>query len=232
MRTAPVSLLAALSALGAVLLATTGSKADSPSGCEAWEVEYELSAEVQLSDTLMGAGDGVHRIGPGKVVLRFDDHGGRPAGHAVMLSYEMQDGFTVESSALFWRTMVTNATRTTATPAACGVVAAGELSAQTLHWTSAIHGVRTDGMVTCAGLFCGKFGAPPEGTSEVHTAAHEVLFEPFLLGEELKTFSMAYSVVSKMESPRQTSRIALEGREVRRACVAVAPCNPGSAPQE
>ncbi len=137
----------------------------------------------------------------------------------------MQDGFTVESSTLFWNTKVINATRTTATPAACGVIAAGELTDRTLRWTSAIHGVRTDGRVTCAGLFCGKFGAPPEGASEVHTAPHEVLFAPFELSAELKTFSMAYSVVSKMESPRQTSRIALEGREVRRACVDVPPCN-------
>ncbi len=83
MGSAPASAFA-LSTLGAALLAFTGATAARAGECEAWEVEYSLAADVQLSDTLMGAGDGVHHIGPGKVVLRFDDQHGHPGGHAVM----------------------------------------------------------------------------------------------------------------------------------------------------
>ena len=36
--------------------------------CGVAEVEYELSATLQITDTMMGAGDGVHAIGPGRAL--------------------------------------------------------------------------------------------------------------------------------------------------------------------
>ena len=206
--------------LGAVAADRTASADDPPSACAAYDVEYVLAANVQLSDTVMGAGDGVHKIGPGRLVLRVESQGDKLAGHVRMLAYDMRDGFTVNAKAIFWQTVVTNNTRTSATPDATGTIAQGTLGERTLRWDTPINGLHTDGTVTCEGSFCGKFGAPPEGTSDVHYPPHLVTFSPFEFDAEKKTFTMAYSIVSKGESPRQTSRISLAGRETRRTCVA------------
>jgi hypothetical protein len=195
------------------------ARAEEPPACRAWDIEYLLAANVRLSDTTMGAGDGVHSIGPGRVVLRVENQGGQPGGHAKMRLYEMKDLFTVVAKALFWGTKVTNDTHTTATPDADGTIAEGTFVDRSLHWDTALSGMRTDGSVTCEGALCGKFGAPPEGTSDVHTPPHPVTFANFEFDSEKKTFTMAYSVVSRFESPRQTSRISLAGREAKRVCV-------------
>src|SRR5215469_2558703 len=63
--------------------------------CGAWEVEYALAAKLQLSDTTMGAGDGVHTIGPGSATVRFENQGGHPGGIARLVAYTMKDNFTV-----------------------------------------------------------------------------------------------------------------------------------------
>jgi hypothetical protein len=202
------------------LAAETARADDPPATCGAWDVEYVLAASVQLSDTVMGAGDGVHKIGPGRLVLRVESQGDKLAGHVRMLSYDMRDGFTVNAKALFWQTVVTNNTHTTANPDAAGTIAQGTLGERTLRWDTPINGLHTDGTLTCEGSFCGKFGAPAEGTSDVHYPPHLVTFSPFEFDVEKKTFTMGYSIVSKSESPRQTSRISLAGREARRTCVA------------
>jgi hypothetical protein len=205
--------------VGLVGLAAHSAKADdAPAGCGTWDVEYTLAANVQLSDTVMGAGDGVHRIGPGRMVLRMESQGDKLAGRVRMLFYDMRDGFTVNAKALFWETVVKNNTHTFATPDASGTIAEGTLGERTLRWETPINGLRTEGTLTCEGSFCGKFGAPPEGTSEVHYPPHPVQFSPFEFDAEKKTFTMAYSVVSKSEVPRQTSRVTFAGREVRRTC--------------
>lgn len=214
-------LRACLTALGFVVGFSRGvARADDPvAPCGAWDLEYALAANVKLSDTTMGAGDGVHSIGPGRVVVRAENLDGQPGGHAKMRSYEMKDFFTVVAKALFWGTKVTNDTHTTATPNTTGTIATGTFVDRTLRWDTVLSGMRTDGTVDCQGSLCGKFGAPPEGVTDVHTPPHPVTFANFEFDAERKTFTMAYSVVSKFESPRQTSRIALAGREVRRTCV-------------
>jgi len=51
----------------ALALATSEATADDPpAACAAWDVEYSLSARLQLDDTPMGEGDGVYPIGPGR----------------------------------------------------------------------------------------------------------------------------------------------------------------------
>jgi hypothetical protein len=195
------------------------ARADEAPACKAWDVEYVVAANVQLSDTTMGAGDGVHKIGPGRIVVRLENADGAMAGRVRMLVYDMKDGFTVVAKTLFWGTTVVNNTRTTATPDNGGTIAAGTFADRSLRWETTINGMRTDGQVHCEGAFCGKFGAPPEGWSDVHTAPHPVTFNPFEFDAEKKTFTMAYAVVSKSDSPRQTSRITLAGREAKRTCV-------------
>jgi len=205
--------------LGLVIASETARGEDAPAACGAWDVEYLLAANVQLSDTAMGAGDGVHRIGPGRLVLRVEAQGEKLGGRVRMLFYDMKDGFTVDAKALFWETVVKNNTHTSATPDAAGTIAEGTLGERSLRWETPVNGLRTDGTVTCEGSFCGRFGAPPTGTSDVHYPPHPVTFSPFEFDAEKKTFTMAYSIVSKSETPRQTSRITLAGREARRTCV-------------
>jgi len=182
------------------------------------------NVNLRLSDTPMGAGDGVYKVGPGSVVLRFEDKDRQPGGHVDMLSYRTSENFTIVSKALFWKTTVKTRATTRATPDQCGVVANGSLQSNTLVWSSPVRGCRTDGTLHCDGSLCGKFGAPPEGTSELHVPPHPVTFKPFGFGKGLTTFTMDYALSSRSESPKQTAHVALSAREVRRSCVPVPTC--------
>jgi hypothetical protein len=203
---------------GAVLAVEAASAKDATAPCAAWDIEYTLAANVELSDTAFKAGDGVHKIGPGRLVLRVPTEGDRLSGRVRMLSYLMHDEFTVVAKTLFWATTVKNDTQTTATPDANGTIAEGSLEGRKLTWSTVLNGMHTDGSLNCDGSFCGKFGAPPEGPSDVHTAPHPVTFAPFEFDADQKTFTMAYSVVARSDTPSQTSRISLAGREARRTC--------------
>lgn len=199
------------------------ASADDPP-CNAWEVEYTLNATVQLSDTAMGAGDGFHAIGPGKLTLHFDNVNNQPGGNVQLMTYEMTDQFTVNARVLGLGTSVTNDTKTRTTPNVCGVSAQGALTDHTVRWSTLWNGMHTDGRVTCSGSMCGRFGAPPTGQSDVHQPAHPVSFKPFEYATDMKAFRMDYSVTAKSTSPSQTSRITLNGRETKRSCIYVRPC--------
>jgi len=201
---------------------SSAARADEP--CDAWVVEYALNANVKITDTTMGAGNGVFAIGPGSLVVRYDVVAGEPGGRAEMLEYRMRDHFTVHASFVVGKTDVEANTVTRATPNACGIAAEGTFADRRLTWRSNVSGMRSDGTVTCNGAFCGKFGAPPKGTSPMHVPPHSVTFKPFVFSEDKRTFTMDYSIVSKHESPSQTSLVALAGREVKRTCVARKPC--------
>ncbi|WP_394827706.1 hypothetical protein [Pendulispora albinea] len=192
--------------------------------CDAWQIEYEVNATVEISDTTMGAGDGKFPNGPGKVVLRFENRGGQPGGNVSLLDYEMKDNFTVVSHALMWEARVTADTISRTTKNTCGASAEGVLDGRTLRWSGPWRGMRSDGAVICQGGLCGKFGAPPSGRSPMHVPPHSVSFKSFDYSPDLKTFGMGYSIVSQQSSPSQTSRIALAGRERKRSCVTVKPC--------
>ena len=211
--------------LVAVALAAAAPSVAEPTNCDAWRVEYALSANLKLSDTPLGQGDGVFRIGPGKVVLLFDNVGGTPGGAVKMLSYQMKDNFTVKTRTLFWNTTVTNDTQTRGTPDACGVVARGKLDGKSqLNWSSPVLGYRVDGNITCNGSLCGKFGAPPPGTTAIHIGPSPVQFSPFQLRADLRGLQMPFTFVTKTKMPKQTSYVALAGTELKRACVARPKC--------
>jgi len=115
--------------------------------CGAWDVEYALSATLRLSDTPMGQGDGEHPIGPGTLVLRYEDVGGKPGGRVKLVSYQIRQAFSVASKNLFWTTQVATDATTRKTPDACGAAAEGQLTGTSIGWTSPVAGFVTDGMV-------------------------------------------------------------------------------------
>jgi hypothetical protein len=195
-----------------------------PAGpCTAWQVEYATTSSVMLSDTTMGAGDGVYPNGPGKVVLQFEDKGGQPGGRAILLEYQVHDTFVLDTHVLAWETRVVTDMLTRIAPGAKGFAAEGALEGRSIRWIGPWNGMHSDGNVTCTGSFCGKFGAPPEGRSEMHVPMHQVTFKPFEFAPDMKTFTMAYSVVYSQSHPSQTTRIAIAGREVKRTCIAPPP---------
>jgi hypothetical protein len=223
----PVLLVSmAATALVGPMLSSTRAAAEEPGqACDAWDVEYQLAATLLVSDTVMGAGDGVQPIGPGKLVLRMANAGNGPATFGEkILSYELHQSAAFTSKALLWKTKVQTDILMSAPGEACNPAAEGKLQDRTLRWTTPVKGYRGDGTVTCEGTFCGTFGAPPKGTSPMHIPPHAVDFKSFDFAADLKTFTMGYAVVSKSDSPRQTARVSLAGREVRRACAPVKPC--------
>ena len=198
--------------------------APAPGQCDAWQIEYVVNATVVIRDTTMGAGDGTYPNGPGKMTLRFDNRGGQPGGNVKLMEYEMKDNFTVVSHALMWEARVKADTISRTTHNACGSAAEGALDGRTVRWTGPWRGMRSDGGIICSGGLCGKFGAPPSGRSDLHIAPHPVTFKSFVYAPDLKSFTMDHSVVSQQASPSQTSYIGFGGREVRRTCVPVSPC--------
>jgi hypothetical protein len=195
-----------------------------PQTCDATQVEYALAANLQLSDTPMGEGNGVYAVGPGRAVVRFDNRDGQPTGGAKLLSYDMNEKFKIDSKTLFWKTHVTVDNRSRATPDRCGVAASGTMSGGTLTWSTPVNGYHTDGTISCDGSLCGKAGAPPSGSTPLHIGPGPVQFEPFVFAADQKTFTMASAYVGKTEMPKQTAHLTLSGREVSRRCVAVKPC--------
>lgn len=192
--------------------------------CNAWDVTYKLNANLELRDTPLGQGNGVYKIGPGQVVLRFDDQGGAPGGNVEMRSYRMRDFFTVKTKTLFWSTTVVNRTHTRATPDKCGSAAKGRVSGNKLLWTSKVRGYRTDGYLTCSGSLCGKFGAPPPGRTDLHIGPNNIAFKPFTFKNGIDVLTMPLTFVSKTEMPKQTGYLTLAGREISRVCVQRKPC--------
>jgi len=218
-RIAPTAVVAALG----LALSSVPADAEPTPTCSAWEVEYALSANLTLRDTIMGAGDGTYVIGPGTTVLRFEGPSVGP-GPARMLSYGMKEQFTIHSKALFWKASVYTDTRTKATPDACSIAAEGIVNGRTLRWTTPVRGYHTDGTLTCEGSLCGQFGAPPAGKSELHHPPRPVPFSAFQFTPDMKAFSMVATQVTKTESPKQTGYLGLAGREMKRTCVTPKAC--------
>ena len=214
----------AAAAVAAPLVAVLPLRAASAPVCDAFEIEYALAANLQLTETPLGKGDGIYPVGPGAAVLRFVNKGGVPGGPVEMLSYQMHEHFVIHSTALFWRSSFTSITDTTVTPNACAVAAQGALVGRTIRWSTPLLAYRTDGVVTCQGSLCGKAGAPPPGETELHLGPGPVWFRPFDFAADMRTFTMPKTQVSKTESPKLTASIAMAGREIRRRCVQVQPC--------
>lgn len=183
--------------------------------CDEWDIEYGVTARLELSETPMGQGDGIYPIGPGHLTLRFEDRGGRPGGRVKMVAYDMPQAFRVASRTLFWKTtVVTNAT-TVGILNPC-TAPEGALEGSTIAWSSPVRNMQTEGTLTCDGMFCGKFGAPPPGESPLRIGPDPVLFQPFRFSGDMKTFTMGKTFVARTPMPKQTSYIALAGRETSR----------------
>jgi hypothetical protein len=191
--------------------------------CAAWDVTYALTGTLRISDTPMAAGDGVHPVGPGALIIRFEDHDGAPSGRARVLTFELTEHFTIHPHAVLWNASVVTDASARATPDGSGATAEGTLSGDVLRWDGPVHGYRTDGALTCDGSLCGRFGAPPPGRSPLHMASGAVQFEPLRFGRGAATFEMPYTLVSQSDSPRQRTFLAMRGREAKRTCVDAAP---------
>ncbi len=213
-----VALFASLAGLAAIIAASHDAVADDPP-CDAWEVEYALSGTLAVRDTPMGAGNADHAVGPGTVVLRFENATGPADGPAKMLSLSIKQFYT----GVYFNTKVTTDLMSTITPATCSA-GEGTFAAGKLTWGGKVRGYKVDGSLTCDGAMCGKFGGPPQGKSEYHDAAHDVELAPFEFSADRKTFSMAASQVSKGDSPKHTTYLAMAGRETKRTCVRQKPC--------
>lgn len=181
--------------------------------CSAWDLTYSITASLRVTDTLLGAGDGIHVIGPGTLVLHVEDM------RATLKAFELREYFSMSpKSVLLHATVLTDATMR-ATPDASGAAGAGTLANDVLWWEGPIKGYRSDGELTCDGSLCGKFGAPPAGKTEMHLPPEPVHFQPWRFSNGGTTFQMAYTLISVSESPKERTYMALAGREASRTCV-------------
>ncbi|CAN5158263.1 hypothetical protein BH09MYX1_BH09MYX1_06980 [soil metagenome] len=211
----PSLLLAAV----ALLATQRDAVADDPP-CDAWEIEYATTGTLAVRDTPMSAGNADHPVGPGTVVVRFDNATGVADGSAKMLSFNMKELFT----GVYFNTKITTDIASTATPTTSCSVAEGTMTRSKLTWGTKVRGFKVDGSLTCEGPMCGKFGGPPSGKSDYHDPAHDVELGPFEYQADLKTFTMTASLISKGDSPKQSTYIAMAGRESKRTCVRAKPC--------
>jgi hypothetical protein len=203
----------------ALALAPSGARADDPPPCSgSWDVDYALAASLKITDTTLGAGDGVFPVGPGHARIHFDSVNGAPGGHARLTAYSMHESVSITSHAVLWSATVTTATDSKAT----GTPTEGNLQGTTLGWSGPMLGYATTGTMTCEGSLCGKFGAPPPGTSPIQIPARNIALTPFQFSKDMKTFSMGFVQISHSDgssSPKQTSFESIAGREMKRACV-------------
>jgi hypothetical protein len=182
--------------------------------CDAVDVEYAFSANLLLTGTPLGEGNGLHPIGPGRAVLRYE-RGGR----VTMRSCSLHMKFVTNAKTLFWKTSIETDAETRWSPDARGVVAEGRLEGQRVVWIGPTRGFETDGTLTCSGSMCGKFGVPPTGKSELHMKPTPKNLRPFEVSADLSTIKMPYTKIAQTDSPPQTSIVAVHGKEVRRTCV-------------
>jgi hypothetical protein len=134
-----------------------------------------------------------------------------------MMSYELANRLTVEAKVAMLSTKVVTESQTAAKNA-CEGSAQGTLHDGTLTWNTNVTGYHSDGTMECSGSMCGKFGAPPRGTSPLHETPAAIHFKPFTFSPDRSTFTMGYTLVSKSDAPKQTTYLALSGRRVKQAC--------------
>lgn len=197
--------------------ASTSNVAVAEEPCAVTDVDFATVGSLLVRDTQFGAGNGVYPLGTGRVRLRFENGPDGLPTEAKLMSYELDNHFTIQASFAFWWTKVVTESRTT-TASLCEGAARGALHHGDIVWTTKVEGYHSDGTMQCEGNVCGKFGAPPPGSSPLHEAA-AVAFHPFRFSPDGKTFTMEYAEVSHSDSPQQTSYVSLSGRETKRVCV-------------
>ena len=197
--------------------ASTTQVADAEEGCSVSDVDYAVVGNLLVRDTQFGAGNGTYPLGAGKVRLRLEHGANGAPGEAKLMSYELDNHLTVKASFALWSTKVVTDSRTTVA-SACDGAAKGTLQDNDVIWNTQVGGYHSDGTMSCEGNVCGKFGAPPPGSSPIHES-DAVTFKPFHFSPDGRTFAMDYTKVSHTDSPAQTSFVSLSGREVKRTCV-------------
>jgi len=213
---------AAVVALLGLAVGTTSATVEAETDCSVADVDYTVVGNLLIKDTQFGAANGVYRMGDGHLRLRLQGGADAAPKKAELITYELQNRFTVKASFAAWSTSVETQTRTTVA-SACAGAAQGTFDHGEVVWGTPVSGYHSDGTLACTGNVCGKFGAPPAGSSPLHEAA-SVKFSPFHFSPDGKTFTMDYTHVSHSDSPKQTSYLSLSGRETKRVCVHAATC--------
>jgi len=197
-----------------------------PGDCQVWEVTYALTdSEFEIGGTQGGAGDQVNfvkepyaadnHIGPGGLVLRFQDVDGAPGGQAFMHAYQMTLNFVIKPPL----TTVTTDLETEATPAACGITS-GTLAGGSVAWMpSAIVALHTEGEILCSGTGCALGGLP--AVTAINDTDDQPLSD-FNFSEGVSAFTMAKTVIN-MDNASTTTWMYI-GTETGRALVDAPAC--------
>jgi hypothetical protein len=191
--------------------------ADEPT-CSVSDVDYSVVGSLLLRDTQFGAANGTYPLGAGKIRLRFKAPEGGGPHEARLMSYELDNHLTVNASFALWSTKVVTDSHTRVAND-CDGAAKGTVSNGDVVWSTKVDGYQSDGTLNCEGNVCGKFGAPPTGSSALHEPPESVSFKPFHFNPDGHTFTMDYAKVSHSDSPKRTAYLALSGRETHRTCV-------------
>jgi hypothetical protein len=193
-----------------------------------WEITYDLTGSAfELADTLMGAGDQVNtvtepydsddHVGPGTMVLRFQDVNGAPAGLVSLFSYEMTMNFVVGS----FVSAVTTDLQNRAGPGECSVTT-GTLTGDTVAWNpAALVGHRSLGSILCEGSMCGLANFEDGEPQAVDLTADQPLGE-FVFTADLSEFTMAKTAI--VEDENSTTTWTYEGTETDRQRIAAPAC--------
>jgi hypothetical protein len=206
-----------IACVGLAITAARVSHAEDVTGCALYEAEYIIVTRVVVRNTILGAANGEYPLGSGRMKLRVRTQG--DGALVSLISYETDNDLSIVASIGPFDATMLSRSRTTVTPKACDGSARGILRGGMLTWSSSVAGYRSDGTMQCTGPMCGQHGAPPHGMSALHEVPPVMMFNAFAFSPDGETFTMPYALISKSESPRQTSYLAIAGRRVRRTCI-------------
>ena len=189
---------------------------DATPGCTRWEIQYAIAGTLQITETTMGAGNGTFPVGPGTLVLRVDTQ----APRAMLLRFDLHEHFALHPNAVMWNATVVTDSTVHVAPDGTGAAASGRWSGDgVLQWDAPLRNYRSEAALTCDGSLCGKFGAPPQGRSQLHQTPSAIRLPPFRFDREGQTFQMDFTLVSSSEAPHQRTYLALAGRSMARTCI-------------
>jgi hypothetical protein len=189
---------------------TTDTGTETGGACQVWQITYDLSdSEFEISGTPLGAGDQVNtvveddqddeEIGPGTMVLYFEDMGGTPGGMAWIASYDMDSNFVVASAGA----TVTTDLVISGEPAGCAL-AEGTLDNGEVAWSNdEMADTHTMGTILCMGNFC-MLGGLPNGMAVPVDEVGPQAVSPFQFEDDLSAFTMDQTVI-QMDDNSTTS---------------------------
>lgn len=198
-----------------------------PPACDVWEITYDLDGSlfrvestINFEKPVEAPYDGDDTVGPGTVVVRFQDVDGAPGGTAALVSYEMSMHFL---SGIPVIADVQTDLENSAGPDGCGL-STGPLGGTTVVWDpSAIVGHHSVGQIVCNGGGCGAGGLPNGDPVPVDEVSDQPV-NPFVFSEDLSSFTMAEILISSTERPPADSFWSFQGTEVSRELVGAPEC--------